>query len=194
MSQCWARIRAIATFPIARSLQLRVARNLRIIGGILALLALLGAGVTIWDTHRRTIDDAKSDMRGLGLVLAEQAARYVQVIDLVQREMQLRSHDLDIRTSEEFRLRFADEDTHRFLAERLKNLPQVHATTLFGADGTMVNTSGATPIPNFSVADSDYFLHLRDHTEGDIFVSAPANDHGTGPLSIFIARRISARD
>jgi PAS domain S-box-containing protein len=186
--------RSSATSPIMHSFQSHVARNLRIIGGILALLTLLAAGLTIWDTYRRTIEDAKSDMRDLGLVLAEQATRYVQVIDQLLREVQLRSHDLGIRTPEEFRLRLAGEDTHLFLAERLKNLPQAHATGLFGADGVMVNTSRATPIPGFSVADRDYFVHLRDHAGGGVFVSSPAKDRGTGPLSIFIARRISAAD
>jgi len=194
MAQFLASPRATVNSTIVHAFQSRVAHNLRIIGGILALLTLLGAGLAIWDTHHRTIEDARSDMRDLGLVLAEQATRYVQVIDQLLREMQLRSHDLGIRTPEEFRLRLAGEDTYQFLTERLKNLPQAHATGLFGADGVMVNTSRATPIPNFSVADRDYFLDLRDHAGGGVFVSVPAKDRGTGPLSIFIARRIDAPD
>jgi PAS domain S-box-containing protein len=176
------------------NLQSLSGRNIWVFGIVLAMLILIGGGLGIWDMRRRTIEEASGDMRNLGVVLAEQSTRYVQVIDLLLLEMQMRSRELAIRTQEGFRRDLGDENIHRFLVERLKNLPQARATGLFDADGILVNTSHDTPIPRFSIADRDYFQYVRDHANPDVFVSVPAKDRGSGPMSIFLARRISGPD
>src|SRR5580658_2206812 len=80
----------------------RVARQIWVVGATLALLTLIGAGLTIWDMHRRTLQEANDDARTLGTVLAAQTTRYVEVIDLPLREVQARTVQLGIRTTEDF--------------------------------------------------------------------------------------------
>src|ERR1700731_315090 len=83
---------------VVAACQSRVAGHVRAIGAILALMTLVGGGVGMWDMHRRTIEGAQADLRNLGIVMAEQATRYVQSIDLLLKEVQSRSNDLAVAT------------------------------------------------------------------------------------------------
>jgi PAS domain S-box-containing protein len=185
---------ASAASTVAVACQSRATRNVRVVGAVLALLTLVGGGLGTWDMYRWAIEDGKGDMRELGFVVAEQTSRYVQVIDLVLQEMQSRSGELSIRTPDEFSRRFGGEDTHRFLAERMKTLPQADTIALVDAEGAVLNTSYSTPTSDFSVADRDYFRYLRENRASEMFVSGPATSGMTGTTSMFLARRISGPD
>ena len=179
---------------VVAACQTRVAAHTRSIGAILALMTLVGGGVGMWDMHRRTIEGAHADLRDLGIVMAEQATRYVQSIDFLLREVQSRSNDLAVATPDEFRERMSAEDMHRFLANRTRSMPQAHATALFDAHGILLNTSLAELVSHYSVADRDYFQYVRDHPDSGMFVSAPAIGRSSGVMSIFLVRRISGPD
>jgi signal transduction histidine kinase len=186
-------MRSVAT-AASSAFQTNIVRNLRIAGIVLAALTILGGGIAIWDMRQREIDDAKGDMRNLGMVLASQASGSIQMIDSLLREIQTRSNDLGIRTSDEFRQRLGGSAIQQFLRERLKNLPQARATGLFDAEGVLVNSSRDAPIANYSIADRDYYQYVRDHPEDAVFVSLPAKDRGTGPVSVFLVRRVAGPD
>ena len=173
----------------------RVARQVWVVGATLALLTVIGAGLTIWDMHRRTLQEATDDARTLGIVLAAQTTRYVEVIDLLLREVQAHTLQLGIHTREDFRDRLADEATLRYMEARLQNLPQAHALFLDDADGNLLNTSrNISPRPHISVADRDFFQYARDHADGGLFVSVPDISRASGLMTVFLSRRISAPD
>ena len=62
------------------------------------LVTVICAVLTVWDLHRKTIRQTNEAMATLSLVLAEQTTRYVQVVDLLLQEIQLRVRHLDIET------------------------------------------------------------------------------------------------
>jgi diguanylate cyclase (GGDEF)-like protein len=184
-----------ATLAVALARPSRSLWILRGIGFVLALLILVGGGVAVLDLYRREIAEAKVEMRDLGIVLAAQTSGQIRLIELFFQAVQSRGQDLGIRTPEGFRLRLGDEDTHRFLSERTRSLPQVNAISLFDADGALVNTSrDPAPPPPVNVSNRDYFLHARDFPEDGVFVGVPAVSPGSGLMSCFLSRRISGPD
>jgi len=173
----------------------RVVRQVWIVGVALALLTLIGAGLTIWDMHRRALQEANDEARTLGIVLAAQTTRYVEVIDLLLREVQAHSRELDLRTPDAFERGLTGEATHRYLVAQMKNLPQAHALSLMDADGNLLNTSrDLSPLPQVNVADRDYFQYARDHADSGLVVGAPDISRSSGVMSIFLSRRISGPD
>ena len=184
-----------AAAKVIRAVRSRAGRQVWVIGAALALITLVGAGLSIWDMHRRTLEDATDDTRTLGVVLAEQTTRYVEVIDLLLREVQARTLQLDIRTPQAFRQGMAGEAIQRYLDAGMQNLPQAHALTVIDAAGAVLNTSRDLGLaPQGEVADRDYFQHARDHADSRLFISAPSMARGTGGMSVFLARRISGPD
>jgi PAS domain S-box-containing protein len=170
-----------------------IGRHVWVIGAVLALLTLVGTGLALWNLHRRAINEASDNAGNLGVVLAENASRHVQVIDLLLQEVQSRVRDKGISTPQSFR-DFDDEPTHQFLIDRMKNLTQAHGLALFDADGDLLNTSYDNPPARFNIVDREYFQYLRGNTDDQLYVSAPAKRHTTGTMSIFLGRRISGPD
>ena len=112
-----------------------------LIGGALIVVTMIGVGLNIVDMRARTMEEKRDDITGLGAVLAEQTYRYIQVIDLVLRDVQAHTQDMGIRTQEGFRVRLGGPDTHEYLKNRLKNLLQAHSIrlSLVPTSGSMVN-------------------------------------------------------
>jgi len=168
-------------------------RNVWMVGVLLALLTVLGAGLSIWDIRRKAMDDATTDVRNLGGVLAEETSRQVQLIDVLLQEVQSRTQNLGIRSQDEFRWRLGDAATHQVLGDLMKNLHQPRAISLFDSHGTLLNRSGSLPPTRFNIADSDLFQHLRLNADSGMFVSQPIKRHG-GAMAIFFGRRIIGPD
>jgi signal transduction histidine kinase len=164
------------------------------IGVVVVLVTVLCAAVTIWDLYRKTTREVSEDMANLGLVLAEQTSRYVQVVDLLLREVQAYSSGLQIRTPEEFEQRLGSDATNSFLRERMVNLPQANALVIVDASGRLLNTSRAWPVQHIDLSDSDPYTHWRTHDDRSLFVSAPVKSKITGNWTVYLARRISGPD
>lgn len=124
-----------------RSSVFSTSRQLWTIGVALIVITLFGAAVTIWDLRREAIEDYRQHMASLGVVLAEQTARYVQVVDLALQDVAARSAALGIATPEQFVRQLGDERSHAFLRGRVNNLPQTGAIILIDAFGKLLNHS-----------------------------------------------------
>ncbi len=129
----------------ARSRAFRSSRHLWAIGVVLIVMTLLGCGLAVWDLHRQTIEQQRISVRNLGVVLAEQTSRYVQIVDLALEEVQSRVAELDVRTPDDLVRQFGGEPTRAFLRERLKNLPQANAFFLLRIDGHSFVTTRSQP-------------------------------------------------
>jgi PAS domain S-box-containing protein len=86
------------------------------------------------------------------------------------------------------------EGAHRRLVDYLRNLPQAEAIALVDVNGAFVNWSRDTPVPRIDVSDRDYFLYLRDHDEGGVFISGPQRGRLTGKWIMLVVRRIRGPD
>jgi diguanylate cyclase (GGDEF)-like protein len=152
------------------------------------------AGFTIWDNRQSALEEHQNDMKSMGVVLAEQTSRYVQVIDLTLRDVQSRIVQLNITTPADFQRQLETQQIHSYLAERLVNVPQADAIVLEDADGLVVNWSRDWPVPRAEPSHRDFYEYFKDHNDPDVFVGSPTKNRGTGELSLFIVRRINGPD
>ena len=164
------------------------------IGAVVVLVTILCAGLTIWDLYRKTMREASEEMANLGFVLAEQTARYVQVVDLLLQETQAHIHDLQIQTQEQFRHGLEGDATWQFLRERVVNLPQADALVLIDADGHLLNSSREGRSQRVDLSDSDIYMHFHASDDAGLYISRPIKSRVTGEWTIYLARRISGPD
>ena len=127
----------------------------------------------------------------LAAVLAEQTARYMQVVDLRLRDVGARVAGAGVRTPEDFRRRLQDEDTRHFLRDRVAGSAPDDTIILIDITGRMVNYSDGWAYPAIDTIDRDYYPHFRDSNDPDLFVSAPLVGRVTGTVRLFVSRRIS---
>jgi PAS domain S-box-containing protein len=178
----------------ARSGGVQSSRRLWAIGVALCAITLLACGVAIWDLRRQSIEQQRVAVTNLGVVLAEQTARYVQVIDRALEEMQSRVADLGIATPEELVMFVGTAATRNFLHERLKNLPQANAFSLVAADGRMFVTSRVPGTRDLDVSDRDYYRFFVGHDDPGTFISLPVRSRISGTPVVIMARRINGPD
>jgi PAS domain S-box-containing protein len=172
----------------------RSSRQLWAIGIVLCVVTLLGCGFAVWDLHRQVIEQNRVAVTNLGVVLAEQTSRYVQVVNFALDEVQSHIANLGIATPDELNRSSGTDAMHDFLHERLRNLPQANAFFLLGSDGRTLVTSRAQMPRDPDMSDRDYYRYFVDHDDPAPFISAPAQNRAVGTPTVFIARRINASD
>jgi diguanylate cyclase (GGDEF)-like protein/PAS domain S-box-containing protein len=160
------------------------------------VVAVIGttAGFAIWHSRQSSLETHRSAMKSMGVVLAEQTSRFVQVIDLVVQAEQSRVAGLNLATSAEFQSQLATSTVHLHLAEVLKTIPQADAIVLVDADGVVVNGSRTWPAAPVDLFDRDYYRYFKEHNDPGLFVGSLSNSRGTGALSVFFTRRINGPD
>jgi diguanylate cyclase (GGDEF)-like protein len=158
----------------------------------MVLLALgAGACVLIWHDRQSAFDDHVRGSDSMGVVLAEQTGRYVQVVDMIVREVRSKAADLDLKTPADFQRLMGTPAIHEFLTERVKTVPQANAVALIGADGIILNWSRPDSVDAMDVSNRDYFSWCRDHDSPEMFIGALAKGRVTGAPSVYFARRVS---
>ena len=169
-------------------------RRLSSAGLGLLVVIVVAALLSIWDRREEAIVNSEQEMSNLGVVLAEQTARWLQTVDLVLEETRAMVVAAGIDTPEQFASSMATQEVHRFLADRLKVVPQAGAVGLVNADGRLVNSSRVWPAPDIDLSDRDYFVRLRQNDGAGLYIGAPVISRVTGEWSFFLARRIEGRD
>ena len=160
----------------------------------LVAITVTAAGLLVWGMYDRTVANYQRDANMLGTALAEQTARYVQVVDRVLQEVQLRVRLLDVRGPEDFQARLGTLETHNFLRDRMQNSPPANAFMLIDAAGRIASWSRSAEPRGTDLSDADFVRHFATQDDPDIFVSETRSRSLTGSPAVFVARRINAPD
>ena len=163
-----------------------------------AVALLLGIGIAattgLLVTHLRqqALHNAEQDLDRLALVLAHQAERTIQAVELVQDSLLDRLKG--VATHEQYRAAMVGHAMHLDLQARIRGLPQISAVTSIDAEGKLLNFSRYWPIPEVNVSDRDYFIALKADPAMTVFVSEPVRNRGTGTWTVYVARKVAAPD
>jgi len=152
----------------------RAGRLLSFVGIGLLAIVLFAASAAVWDRRAEAIRRSQQEIAQLGILLAEQTARSMQAVDLVLQETTAMVLAAGVNSPEQFESLMGTEAVHRFLAERLKLVPQADTVALISAGGRLVNGSRPWPVPAVDVSDRDYYEHLHQHDVLGAYISAPA--------------------
>ncbi len=166
------------------------ARRLYLGGFLLIATAIAAAWLGISELRRDWLADETRDTSNLAVVLAAQTARSFQAVDLVLQEVQEFVGASGTTSDEAFQQWAATEDVHRFLSDRLKNLPQADAISLIDATGRIRSFTRAWPTPVIDTSDRDFYAYWRDHDDPRPFIGAPVINKVTGAWVVTITRRI----
>ena len=148
---------------------------------VLLLLASISYSLKLRDV---IIDRARQESHQLAHLVAENASRAVETVDVV----------LDV-----FVARLKDGDWHRWgvaqgVAElkeyrTRRNIPQLRDLLIFNSAGDQVFMASIWPIPKINVADRPYFIAHRQGAPNYLF--GPYIGRNTGTPTFAITRRIT---
>lgn len=164
-------------------------RFLLVGAGALICTAALAIGLTIWWLHALAVKEASANAGMLATVLAEQANRAVQSVDLalddLKREL---ARTKSFETGNPNAL--AGEAVHKMIVERLSHLSQSERIVIIGKDGLTANTTIQFPSTPVDLSDRDYFQHLKHNNDGRLFISNVV-DRRTGKQLVVFSKRIN---
>jgi signal transduction histidine kinase/DNA-binding response OmpR family regulator len=160
----------------------------------LILLVLAFTVFAIWDGRRTTIREYQDRQVRLGIVLAEQAGRALQAVDLVVSATAEQIRAAGIQTDDDLRREMATNEAHLGLLQKLRNLPQLEALTVIDSHGRAVNTSRFWPSAGRDLSTGDVFRHYQGQAIHDPYLSSPQNGLLSGEWNFFLTRRITGRD
>ena len=172
----------------------RFSRLFILLGATIPLVLIGLAVVAILHSRTVALNAAVRANQSTGVILAEQAERTMQAVDLVMQEATVRFDAIKVNTDAQFSEAFSSLAVHDFLADRMKNLPQADALTVIDARGRLVNFSRYWPIPELNFTDRDYYRYFDSHNDPGVFVSAPVENRGDGTWTLYLVRRINGAD
>ncbi|MDO9709314.1 bifunctional diguanylate cyclase/phosphodiesterase [Paracraurococcus lichenis] len=182
---------ALPAPPQAASPRAGGLRLLVVMAFLLGLGVAANAALSVVSQRDRALHATGEHLQRLALILADQAERSFQGVELVQTGIAERLRAQGVTTLDAFRAATSGLTVHEELQGRIAGLEQLDALTLVDADGRLMNFSRYWPIPSVDVSDRDYFKALKADPALTHFIGEPVPNRGTGTLTFYIARRVS---
>jgi hypothetical protein len=150
----------------------------------LAMFAYIG--LKSWEGREATLAQSAKDARNLSHSLAQHAARTIEAADLVLTGVQERLRNGTWTVDKADRM-------HKFLMQRVEQLPQVREFVVLDASGYW-RFASVPELPSYSNADRDYFIFHRTHLDPALRISEPVKSRLAGKWSIMVTRRLEDGD
>jgi signal transduction histidine kinase len=169
-------------------------RLLPVFGAVLISAVLVAAGLLIWDLRQKALSEADRDLDSLSLILASEASRSFQSIDLVIQSIIDQLKIDQVASPEEFERRVAGPEIYERLLEKLTGAPQINSVGMIAADGRLINTTRYHPIPPIDLSDRAYVRAMVDDPSLTMHISESLSNRADGSWSVFRVRQIRASD
>jgi diguanylate cyclase (GGDEF)-like protein len=158
--------------------------------GVFLIALVVGVIALILSNLRHhAIEQSKQQLSATATVLARQAARDFQSIDLIEANLIEYMETLAIVSDELYARAMVGRGIHLFLKDKISGFPHIGAVMLIGADGGLINSSRAWPTPPLNFAGQDYFEALKANPRLSSILGRPMLDRETGVWTIYFARK-----
>ena len=165
--------------------------SLFIPGTVLILVIAVAGSLLARNLYDDAIRNTHHSLTSLATVLADQADRAMQAIELVEDAVSDDLVDGMVETEADFVARASQYAIHDRLRTRIGAMPQVDAVLLVDDQGHPLNTSRSWPNPDIDVVDRDYLRTLSQDRHPQHFITKPVKTHGNGTWTIYIGRSVT---
>ncbi|WP_298372825.1 EAL domain-containing protein [uncultured Bradyrhizobium sp.] len=163
-----------------------------ILGGA-ALMAAIAIGATLMagNFRERALHNSERELENTVLLLARHFDQQLDDLEVVQRDLIAFMRDNGIATPENYKRRMSAADIHAMLKSKMDALSNVGSLNVFDADGVLINSSGAWPLPQVSIADRSYFQIFKSSPYSPEMLVAPVVSRVNGGWTTVIVRKVT---
>ncbi|MGY3493547.1 bifunctional diguanylate cyclase/phosphodiesterase [Bradyrhizobium sp. USDA 4502] len=163
-----------------------------ILGGAVLMAAIaIGATLMAENFRDRALHNSERELENTVLLLARHFDQQLDDLEVVQRDLIAFMRDNAIATPENYRRRMSAADIHAMLKSKMDALSNVGSLNVFDADGVLINSSGAWPLPQASIADRPYFQIFKSSPYSPDMQVAPVVSRVTGNWTTVIVRKVT---
>ncbi|UGY23286.1 EAL domain-containing protein [Bradyrhizobium septentrionale] len=163
-----------------------------ILGGAVLMAAIaIGATLMAENFRERALHNSERELENTVLLLARHFDQQLDDLEVVQRDLIAFMRDNGIATPENYRRRMSAADIHAMLKSKMDALSNVGSLNVFDADGVLINSSGAWPLPQASIADRSYFQIFKSSPYSPDMQVAPVVSRISGLWTTVIVRKVT---
>ncbi|KWV57340.1 diguanylate cyclase [Bradyrhizobium macuxiense] len=181
-----------ASFNITSILRSGPIRWLIVGGAVLMVAIAIGATLMAGNFRERALHNSERELENTVLLLARHFDQQLEDFEVVQKDLIAYMRDNGIATTpENYRRRMSGADIHAMLKSKMDALSYVGGLNVFDADGTLINSSSAWPLPKANVADRSYFQIFKSSPYSPDMLVAPVFSRVTGAWTTAIVRKVT---
>src|ERR1700730_16762641 len=163
-----------------------------ILGGALLIAAIaIGATLMAENFRERALRNSERELENTVLLLARHFDQQLSDFEVIQKDLIDHIRSGGITTADSFKQRMSGKDVHLMLKSKLSALSYVGGVNVFDADGTLINTSTAWPVPSLNVADRPYFRPFQTDPQAPERLVEPVHSRISGVWTTVIARKLT---
>ena len=162
------------------------------IGGATLIVAIaIGTFVTVMNFRDRALETSKQQLENTVLLLSRHFEHDLHVFTSIQDALLKEFEPLTTLPPRDFARAMASSQTHALLETKLSGLSDVIGVNIWGADGSLLNSSAEWPVRKLDVTDRDYFRAMKADPATQQTVALLRN-RLVGNWTIVFGRRISS--
>ena len=182
---------ASASFNFPRSVSGNPIRWL-IVGGVFLIAAItIGATIMAENFRERALNSSARELDNTVLLLTRHFDQQLQDFGAIQEDIVSFVQSSGIDTSEQYKRRMSGADIHMMLKAKIDALSYVGGINLFDADGVLINSSSAWPVPAVNVGDRAYFEAFKSDPHSPSLLVEPFHSRVTGAWTTVLARKLT---
>ena len=163
-----------------------------ILGGMLLIAAItIGTTMMANNSRERALNNRERELENTVLLLARHFDQQLQDFGAIQEDLVAYAKSAKIESSEHFRRRMSSLDIHVMLRAKIGGLSYVGSVNLFDAEGALINSSNAWPVPAITVADRAYFRTFKSDPQSPLRLVEPVYSRITGAWTTVLARKLT---
>ena len=163
-----------------------------ILGGMLLIAAItIGTTMMANNSRERALNNRERELQNTVLLLARHFDQQLQDFGAIQEDLVAYAKSAKIESSEHFRRRMSSLDIHVMLRAKIGGLSYVGSINLFDAEGALINSSTAWPVPAITVADRAYFRTFKSDPQSPLRLVEPVYSRITGAWTTVLARKLT---
>ncbi len=153
-------------------------------GVLLVNFAIIAfVGISIYESRIQYEERATTTTQNLSQVLEEYIKGVISKVDVALQSV------VDESEEQLSRGGMNRQAINTFIKRQFKRIPELDGLRMTDKKGDIVYGSDVRTGSSVSVADRDYFIHLRNDPEIGLFISKPVVSRFTGREAIMVARR-----
>jgi hypothetical protein len=152
-----------------------------LIGGGAFLIAAIAIGtiVMVDNFRERALNSNRRELENTVNLLARHFDQQLEDFTIILRDIANRIR-VDGTTSQTFRAQLATRAWHDELSAEVSAYSDVAAINVFDANGMLINSSDAWPVPDVNIADRGYFNTLKSSPGASMQVELVRGRRGMG--------------
>jgi diguanylate cyclase (GGDEF)-like protein len=163
-----------------------------VVGGMLLIAAIaIGASLMAQNFRERALRNSARELENTALLLAHHFDQQLQDFEVIQKDLIDHIHATGITNADDYRKRLSSREFNQTLRSKMEALAYVGGVNIIDADGHLINTSAAWPVPEVNVADRAYFRKLKFDTLSPGMLIEPVLSRISGRWTTVIVRKVT---